>query len=50
MRTSENTSVENLIVTCIEGELRIMLTEVEPYDGRAVYNERGTGERAMEFA
>jgi hypothetical protein len=49
LRTSENTSVENPI-TCFERELRIMLTEVEPYAGKAVYNERGTGERAMGFA
>ena len=46
MRTSENTSVENHI-TCFERELRIMLTEVEPYAGKAVYNGaryRGEGD------
>ena len=48
MRTSENVSFKNFI-TCFEWELRIMLTEVEPYAGKAVYNERGTGERAMGF-
>ncbi len=49
MRISENTSVENLIF-CFERELRIMLTEVERYAGKAMYNERGTRDRAMRIA